>query len=89
VWGLAWPAVLLALALGALAFDWRAREWTPGTIEQPRREARALLALILLACAALAPPFSPWAEEEVLVILFPPCAFLAGLLLAPPEPAPA
>jgi len=89
IWGLAWPAVLAALVLGALAFEWRSVEWKLGTIEPPRREARALLALVLLACAALAPPFSPWGEEEVLVILFPLCALLAGLLLIPEEQIPA
>lgn len=89
VWGLAWPAVLVALGLGALAFDWRASDWSVGTIEEPRREAKALLALVLLAFASLAPTFSPWGEEEVLAILYLPCALLAGLLLIPAERAPA
>ncbi len=84
-WGLAWPAVLSALLLGALSFRWRADEWKPGAIEEPRRETLALLALVTLAFSSLAWPSSPWAEVEVLVILFPPCALLAGLLLIPPE----
>lgn len=85
VWGLAWPAVAAALVLGAVAFDWRGPSWTVGTIETPRREAQALLVLVVLSAAALAPPFAPWAEEEVLVLIFPLCALLAGLLVIPAE----
>jgi hypothetical protein len=70
LWGLAWPAVLAAGALGALgalsalACDRRAaREpWSPGTIDPPRREALAVLALVVRAGAARALPVSPWSE---------------------------
>lgn len=86
-WGLAWPLVAAALVLGALSFPWRGADWAPGTIEEPRREVRALCALIVLAGAALAVPSVPWAEVDVLVILFPPLALLAGLVLIPPERA--
>ncbi|MSR62841.1 MAG: hypothetical protein EXS08_10405 [Planctomycetes bacterium] len=84
-YGLGWPSVALALGLGALAFPWRARAWASGEIESPRREALALVVLLVLVCAALALPASPWSEEEALVIAFPLCALLAGLLLIPPE----
>jgi hypothetical protein len=84
-WGLAWPLLVAALVLGALTFPWRGEDWTPGTIEEPRREVRALTALIALAGAAVALPSAPWAEVDLPVIFFPPCALLAGLLLIPPE----
>jgi hypothetical protein len=84
-WGLAWPVLLAALALGALTFPWRGPEWIPGTIEEPRREARALIALIVLAGGVLALPSAPWAEADLPLIFFPPCSLLAGPLLIPPE----
>jgi hypothetical protein len=86
-WGLAWPLVAAALVLGALRFPWRAREWTPGTIDEPRREVQALLVLLVLACVVLALPLMPWDEGDVLILLFPLCTLLAGLLLIPPERA--
>jgi len=88
-WGLAWPLLAAALVLGALTFPWRAVEWTPGTIEEPRQEARAIGALVVLAAGAVALPSAPWAEVDVLLIFFLPCALLAGLLLLPPERVPA
>ena len=84
VWGLAWPLALAACALGALSFPWAAT-WSPGTIEAPRRECLALAALIGLATVSLTLSYSPWFEPEALLILFPPLALLAGLLLIPPE----
>jgi hypothetical protein len=89
LWGLAWPALLVALVLGALSFPWRGVEWQPGLVEEPRREALALAALLAGCGAALAVPFSPWFEADALVILFPLGALLAGLLLIPPVRVPA
>jgi hypothetical protein len=86
-WGLAWPLLSAALVLGAFTFPWRGPEWTPGTIEEPRREVRALVVLIVLAGAALALPSAPWAEVDLPVIFFAPCSLLVGLLLIPPERA--
>lgn len=85
-WGLAWPLVALALAVGALTFPWRAA-WQPGAIEEPRREALAVAGLLALVVLALACPASRFLEPAALVIAFPPCALLAGLLLIPPERA--
>jgi hypothetical protein len=87
LWALAWPLVLCACLLGALAFPWRAPPWSPGTIEPPRRESLAVAALVGLVAIALALPASPWFEPEALLILFPPAALLAGLVLIPPERA--
>ena len=95
-WGLAWPLVTLALVLGAASFPWREEAWSSASIEEPRREVRALARLVVLAALALALPISPWGEPDALVILFPPLALLAGLLALPaerpnptPSPAPA
>jgi hypothetical protein len=88
-WGLAWPIVLAALALGALTFPWRAQPFEPNTIEEPQREVRALAVLIAAAVLALALPWSPWLEQEVPQILFAPLLLLAGLLVIPPERVPA
>lgn len=84
LWGLAWPLVGAALVLGLLSFPWRAVAWQPGTIEEPRREVRALTALLGLALLALSLPASRWFEQDALATLFPLCALLAGLLLIPP-----
>jgi peptidoglycan/LPS O-acetylase OafA/YrhL len=86
--GVAWPALLGALVLGALCFEWRGPTWKPGAIEVPKREALALGALLAASAAALALPWSPRFEAEALVALFPLCALLAGLLLIPPEDLP-
>ncbi len=87
VWSLAWPLVIAALVLGALSFPWRSEPWAPGTIEEPRREVRALAVLLALALGALSLPASNWFEQDALEALFPLCALLAGLLLVPPERA--
>lgn len=84
-WALAWPLVVLAIGVGALAFPWRAPDWRPGAIEVPRREALALAALVGLVALALACPASRFLEPAALVIAFPPCALLAGLVSIPPE----
>lgn len=89
LWGLAWVIVIVALALGAATFPWRPRPWVQGTVEPPRREALALVALLCGAVLSLALPLSPWYEEDALRILFPLCALLAGLVLIPPERVPA
>jgi len=87
-WGLAWPIVLVALLVGAASFPWRGSAWQSGAIEEPRREALALAALVALTALALACPGSRALEPAALVILFPPCALLAGMLAIPPERVP-
>lgn len=89
-WGLAWPLLAAALLLGALTFPWKARPVGAEAIEEPRREARALVALLLVACGAFAcRGWNSWTEGEALLLVFPLVALLAGLLLAPPEASPA
>jgi hypothetical protein len=88
-WGLAWLSIAVALLAGALTFRWRGEPWSSGSIDEPRREIRALLLLLVLSAGSLALPLSPWSEEQALAILFPPAALLAGLLVIPAErPAP-
>jgi hypothetical protein len=85
LWALTWPLTLLGLGLGAALFPWKTTAWTQGVIEAPRREARAIAALCVLLALGLATPWSPWFEAEALLILFPPLALLAGLLVIPSE----
>lgn len=84
-WALAWPLVLGAGLLGAWRHPWRSVTWTPGSIEEPRREVLALVVLVGLVAVGLVLPTSPWFEGQALLILFPPLALLAGLLAIPPE----
>jgi hypothetical protein len=85
VWGRAWPIVLGALALGLVTLRWRATPWTPGAIEEPRREALAVAAVLVASAGSMLLPVSPWYEADALRILFAPALLLAGLLLVPPE----
>ena len=87
MWGLAWPLLAAALVVGALTFPWRGPAWEPGRIEAPRREALALGGLVALVALALACPSSRVLEPDALLVLFPPAALLAGLLVIPPERA--
>ena len=86
-WGLAWPLAALALGVGALTFPWRGEPWQPGTIEVPRREVLALVALLVLSGLALSCSASRFFEADALLLLFPPLALLAGLLVIPPRQA--
>lgn len=82
-WGLAWP--LLAL-VPVLALRRREGPWTPGAIEEPRRETLACAALVVALAALQCLPSTPWFEGHALVLVFPSVALLAGLLAIPPAP---
>jgi hypothetical protein len=85
-WGLAWPSLLLVPLLALRA---RGGPWSPGTIEEPRRETWVTAALVAATFLLELRGGSPWFEGQALVRLFPAVMLLAGLLAIPGQCAPA